>query len=73
MEKNKISKALVGKFEMVGYEPGIITRNGVKYDTTKMSVSEANKAIKEGVTFLRKIEPTANKEKESQQFICIGY
>lgn len=59
-KENTLSKALVGKFELVGYAPGVIISGGVKYDTRKMSVKEANEAIKAGITFLKK------KEKETK-------
>lgn len=64
MAKSKptLSKALQGKFEMVGFLPGEFRKGNDFFDTTKMSVTEANRAIKLGVTFIRKIEKIASKK-----------
>ena len=60
----KLSKALQGKFEMVGYGPGRFSRKGVAYDTTQMSVKEADAAIKAGVGFIRRIVKSESSDKQ---------
>jgi len=58
--ERKLDKRLKDKFEMVGLQPGEIRIGSKFYDTRKMSVKEADLAIKSGVSFIRR---TPKKEK----------
>lgn len=59
-ESNKtpeLSKALQGKFEMVGYVPGKFRlKDGRTVDTTSMSLAQAEELVKNGFKYLKKID-----------------
>ena len=63
----KLSKALVGKFEMVGFLPGEFRIKGMKYDTRTMSAKDANSAIAAGATFLKKVEKQEKSSKKASE------
>lgn len=51
-----LDKRLKGKFEMINLVPGVIVLKGKQYDTRKMSAKEADAAIKNGASFIRRID-----------------
>ena len=60
--ERKIDKRLKGKFEMVKLMPGAVVFRNKKYDTRSMSVKEADQAIKEGATFIKRLKKESQNE-----------
>ncbi len=57
-EKRELSKALLGKYEMVGVEPGEIMYGPRRQviDTRKCTAKQAEEAVKAGSRYIRKVE-----------------
>lgn len=63
---SNLSKHLEGKFEMVGVRPGKIRlKDGSTIDTRTCSAAVAEKAVKNGSTFIRKVEKQEAKGSDS--------